>query len=434
MNSRGTPPPRRRPGDTTAPSPRRRTAPPSSRRRRPVSKATYWWRRAVVALVLVTIVMIGYYGVTLVQALGNPAYGVSAMARIAEWGRNEGIGGFVTWAENIYNQTHKAKVGGQPGGNAFGGSTGTVVTAPGALALPPRIISPVATPLPGEGVWHPVGRTSAGGVPAVYEAFVRPDAVHTSYVVGVAWMDTKLLRATLYSGSQIPGTMGAPYHFTAPISAPASTSIVAAFNGGFRVQDAQGGYYTDGKLLVPLRRGAASIVVDKSGNIHIGQWGRDFHSLANDVSVRQNLDLIVDHGRAVPGLNQQNNARWGRVTGNTFNVWRSGLGETANGALVYVGGPALSIDDLANTMVRAGVVEGMETDMNTDWVIYASFGGALGQPINGSFGTDMLNRTNAGANAMLESPSVFFANWWTRDFYVMSYRPKELAAGTSTKR
>jgi hypothetical protein len=76
----------------------------------------------------------------------------------------------------------------------------------------------------------------------------------------------------------------------------------------------------------------------------------------------------------------------------------------------------------------------METDMNTDWVIYASFGGALGQPINGSFGTDMLNRTNAGANAMLESPSVFFANWWTRDFYVMSYRPKELAAGTSTKR
>ena len=51
------------------------------------------------------------------------------------------------------------------------------------------------------------------GMPAVYETMLRPDAIHTSYVVGVAWMDTKLLKATLYSGSAIPG--GGPYTHTA---------------------------------------------------------------------------------------------------------------------------------------------------------------------------------------------------------------------------
>ena len=73
---------------------------------------------------------------------------------------------------------------------------------------------PVATPtVAGEGQWSPAGRPS-DGLPAIYETMLRPDAVHTSYVVGVAWMDTELLKATLYSGSAIPG--GGPYSHTAP--------------------------------------------------------------------------------------------------------------------------------------------------------------------------------------------------------------------------
>jgi hypothetical protein len=411
---------------------RRKRPAPRRRRQRPPTKYTYYWRRTIVLLALVTVVTVGYYGVTFYQALTNPSYGASSMARIAEWGRNEGIGGFVTWAENLYNSLHTAKVGGQPGHNAFGGGGG-VVNATGALPVPPRIVSPAVHPIAGEGVWHPLGRTTVNGVPAVYQAFIRPDAIHTSYVVGVAWMDTRLLRAQLYSGSQIPGPQGLPYTHTAPITAPASESLVAAFNAGFRMPDAQGGYYTDGKMLLPLRVGGASVVIYQNGTMSVGQWGRDFHSLAKVASVRQNLDLIVDNGRAVAGLDLQNNAKWGRVTGNTFNVWRSGLGVTSNGALVYVGGPALSIADLANVLVRAGAVRGMELDMNTDWVVYATYAGPAGSAINGAAGTNMLNSANAGANAMLERPSVFFKNWWTRDFFTMSLRPKELHPATAAK-
>ena len=62
---------------------------------------------------------------------------------------------------------------------------------------------------------------------------------------------------------------------------------------------------------------------------------------------------MVANGKAVPGLASQNTNQWGKTLGGTFNVWRSGLGVTKDGAIVYVGGPSLSISDLANVLVRS---------------------------------------------------------------------------------
>ena len=390
--------------------------PPSAPRRQRLPRHIYWRRRALVALSALTLVIVGYLGVTLAFALNNPTYGVSTLARIAEWGRGQGIGGFVTWAETEYYKLNPPKVGGSAPLSAFGSGPSTVrVRAGGHLPEPPRIISPAAVPEPGEGVWHVAGRTTANGVPTMYEAFVRPNAINTSYVVGVAWMDPTLLRAQLYSGSFIPG--GAT-HFThsAPITTAASRTLVAAFNAGFRMQDANGGYYTDGRTILPLRNGAASAVIFKDGTMSVGMWGRDFKMSNQIASVRQNLDLIVDHGSAVPGLASQNSNKWGKTLGGTFNVWRSGLGVTKDGALVYVGGPSLSISDLANVLVRAGAVEGMQLDINTDWVQFSAYHGAPNVPVNGNNGASLLS-------GMLGPPSRYFTTWWNRDFFTMSLRP-----------
>ena len=383
----------------------------------------YWRRRALVILGAVTLVMVSYYGVTLGFALNNQSYGVSLQARFAEWGRQHGFGGIVTWAESEYNRLHPAKVGGAPSTSGIGkGTVNVTVTGTQPLPVPTNLQSPAAVPFAGEGVWKPAGRLTANGIPAVYETFIRPDAIHTSYVVGVAWMDPKILSAQLYSGSDIPG--GGPYPYSAPISATASTSVVSIFNAGFRMPDANGGYYTNNKYVDPLRAGAASVVIYQDGTMSVGQWGRDFQMTSQVASVRQNLDLIVDGAKAVPGLSSQNTLKWGRTLGGTFNVWRSGLGVTADGALVYVGGPALSISDLADTLVRAGAVRGMELDINTDWVEYATLAGPLNQPVNGANATNLLP-------GMIGNPGHFFANWWTRDFFVMSMRPKYLNASTA---
>jgi hypothetical protein len=385
----------------------------------------YWRRRAIVALTAVTLVVVGYLGISLAFALSNQSYGASYSVRAAEWGRQHGLGGFVTWVETEYYRLHPAKVGGKPPPNAFGtGPNATKLSAAGALPAPVRVASPAGSWLPGEGIWHVAGRETVGGVPTVYEAFVRPDAIHTSYVVGVAWMDTKLLSAQLYSGSFIPG--GGPFPHTAPISARDSKNLVAAFNAGFRLQDANGGYYTGGRFLMPLRKGAASVVIYKDGLMTVGKWGTPNFTMNNQVaSVRQNLDLIVNHAKAVSGLTSQNTTKWGKTLGGTFNVWRSGLGETSDGAIVYVGGPSLSIRDLANVLARAGAVTGMELDINTDWVQYSVFSGPLDTSINGANGSSLLR-------SMAETPSRYFASWENRDFFTMSLRSRSASASTSS--
>ena len=58
---------------------------------------------------------------------------------------------------------------------------------------------------------------------------------------------------------------------------------------------------------------------------------------------------------------------FGATLGNKALVWRSGVGVDANGALIYAGGPALSVLSLADP-AGAGAVRAMELDINTDWV------------------------------------------------------------------
>jgi len=385
----------------------------------------YLRRRIVFGLAFMTLTYGIYLGVTLAVALTNQSYGVSLSARGAEWGREHGMGWAVTWVEQRYYSINKPKTGGTPESNQFGsGSTAVDIPRTGHLPAPATVSTPAKSPQAGEGVWHPVGRTTASGIPAIYEAFIRPDAVHTSYVVGLAWMDPTLLEARLYSGSFIPG--GGPYKHSAPILPKTTGSLVAAFNAGFRMQDANGGYYTDNKTVLPLRKGAAAVVIFKDGTMTVGKWGRDIKMSSSVREVRQNLDLIVDDSRPVAGLDSTNTKRWGATLGGKFDVWRSGIGVTENGALVYAGGPALTISALADVLTRAGAVRAMELDINADWVQYSIFNAPLGATINGGHGKSLVS-------SMVGLPSRYFTTWWNRDFFTVSLRPAETTVTTTTK-
>ena len=92
------------------------------------------------------------------------------------------------------------------------------------------------------------------------------------------------------------------------------------------MSNANGGYYTDGKSVIPLRNGAASFVIYRNGTATIADRGRDDTMGPDVASVRQNLDLLVDHGKPVPGLNANDTTQWGYTLGNQVYVWRSGVG------------------------------------------------------------------------------------------------------------
>ncbi len=389
------------------------------RREKRARRHTIFGRHPVASGSIVAVLALSPVWLSLGNAMTNPSFGVTLPARFAEWAREHGAAPLIGWIENFYYSHNPPRVGGAPPKGAIPlggvGNRTVPVHAAGVTPLPvPAPIRPFASsPLPGEGQWHAAGRL-VDGVPAIYEAFLRPDAVHTSYVVGVAWMDTRLLRATLYSGSMIPG--GGPYRYTAPVQPGAASSLVAAFNAGFLMSNADGGYYTQGRTIFPLRTGAASFVIYRDGSVAIGAWGSQVRMTSQVVAVRQNLNMLVDNGKPVAGLNPNDISVWGATLGAQVYVWRSAIGVTANGALVYVGGPSLNITTLAALLVRAGAVRGMELDINTDWVDFATFkpstANGLASPANGQ---DLL------AN-MVGSPSRYFASWWARDFFTMSCR------------
>ena len=381
-------------------------------------RAVYWRRRSIVILALAFLAALGYFAATLFFALLNPSYGSSLSTRASQWGDQHGLASVVHWfADEAYHWDLPKKGGTPPAGSFGSGPTTVKYKTSIALAPPANIVPPVKHPLPGEGVWHVAGRTTANGIPTMYEAFVRPDAVHTSYVVGVVWMDTNLLTAQLYSGSQIPG--GGPFWHHAPITARRSKTLVSAFNSGFVMQNADGGYFTDDKTFVKLREGAASVVIFKNGRMTVAKWGRDVVMTNQVATVRQNLDLIVDNAKEVHGLRNPKSTKWGTVISPNDDVWRSGLGITASGALVYVGGPGMSLSDLANVMVRAGVEVGMELDYGLDWVQLSTYTGVPDKVIDGANGRSLLA-------SMTGAPSRYFGTFWAHDFFTMSLRDNEL--------
>jgi hypothetical protein len=327
-------------------------------------------RRIVAIVVVICLIVVGWsYGRAL-TAPGTDSLG----AKSVEWVRGHGGSGLVGWIESEWYSHHKPPTKGTPASKdlpRFPAVPAGYYHAGGDGLAAPRDVGPVVrSPLAGEGRWVPVGRP-VNGTPAMYATFIRPDPDHPTVVTGIAWMDTDLLRAELFPGYQVPG--GSGWNPSAPIK-PADGQLVAAFNSGFRLQDAAGsGYYSMGRTVAPLINGYASLVIYNTGKVTVGSWGSEVTYSPSVVSIRQNLHLIVDQGRPVVGLDQNNFQRWGATLGNKLYVWRSGIGVTADGALVYAAGPDLSIATLADALVRAGAVRAMELDINTDWVDFFYF-------------------------------------------------------------
>ncbi len=313
------------------------------------------------------LVPVGWSYYRALTAPGSNSLGV----RTVEWLKNNGMNGAVNTVEHWWYSHHQPPVGGtlEHGLPTSKGLAGNARSNAGSAVSthlrPPVNMQPlVTTPLPGEGVWHPTGRTVAG-FPAVYTTYFRPDAIHTSLVAGAMWVDTRLLKTVLIPGTQDPGGPN-PYGAEVPVNERAG--LVASFNSGFKISDARGGYYNFGQQIHPLVVGAASLVIDNTGKATVGVWGRDFSLTPNIATVRQNLSPIVDNGQLVPGLASDANTKWGATLGNNLYVWRSGVGTDASGALIYVAGPGLSIELLAALLQRAGAVRAMELDINSAWV------------------------------------------------------------------
>jgi hypothetical protein len=359
--------------------------------------------------------------VSLGQALTRSS-NLTTSERFVEWVRDHHGGSLVNSIEHWWYLHHQPKVGGTlsalptfgktTSSSAPGGASGPASTAAPTTTVPSWVLTPiapsVANPLPGEGQWAPIGDL-VDGKPALQVTYLRPDAIHTTLVAGVVHIDQSLVHLHLYAGRTVPGH--GPWPGGSSIAPADQSSVLAAFNSGFRMQDANGGFSLAGRSDPSLRLGAASVVITSDGKATVGQWGRDVQAGPTVVAVRQNLDLIVDNGAPVSGLNDNTDNRWGKTVGNALYVWRSGLGVDAKGNLVYVAGDGLSVQSLANLLTRAGAVRGMELDINYAWVSFNVF------PHNASH--QLLIAQTAKLLAGMKKPSTRYLAPDDRDFFAV---------------
>jgi len=101
----------------------------------------------------------------------------------------------------------------------------------------------------------------------------------------------------------------------------------------------------------------------------------------NVVGVRQNLKLIVDHGQIPANVNQDVLGSWGATLGGGYYVWRSGIGVTKDGRVIFVYGPGLVVQSLADLLKRAGAVEALQLDINPEWMSFDYYK-AEGHPVD----------------------------------------------------
>jgi hypothetical protein len=379
------------------PQPRR----PSSRSLRPAPiRLSRRMRRIVLSACLLALlpVLISYAGA--MQAPSNSSMGI----RSVEWLRDHGAAGLVSKVESIYYQIMAPAKGGPalralpqvgvaavPGSTASGaaralrgaGSAGTGALLGTLPSYRPPRIRPLAQPaLPGEGVWHatqPNTGSHPPDPPLLVTTFRSDPAEYPRLVAGVAWIDAARTTVSLYPGRLEPsvaiprGSMEVPLRYR--------HRLLATFNSGFKLADANGGFAVGGRTYAPLVADRATFVRYGDGHMNIVSWHGPSTAPADVVWARQNLPLIVDHHQPNPNLND--GPEWGATLGNAIQVWRSGIGIDGRGNLIYAAANDQTVGSLARILIHAGAVRAMELDINSYWVSFISYArfGAL-EPSN----------------------------------------------------
>jgi hypothetical protein len=212
----------------------------------------------------------------------------------------------------------------------------------------------------------------------------------------------------LHDGSEDPGPLAGRVAAGPAVTGPSRARLLAAFNGGFKLDALAGGYEQEGHVVRAIRTGLASLVIDTSGQATVGVWGHGVPVAGEAVySVRQNLWALVAGGK--PTAESALWWRWGGTLGHAEYAARSALGENAAGELMYAASMSASPAGLASALAGRGARIAMELDINPEWVqldTAARPGGPLSAGVPGQ-----------------HRPATQYLTGWTRDFIAVLAPP-----------
>lgn len=313
--------------------------------------------------------------------------------RSVEWLRENGAAGIVSKIESIYYSLTAPSKGGptlkslpsvgyataghghtsRPSGSSSTGSSisaRSLFEAAGISTYRPANLAPILHPvLPGEGAWRSAA-PNAGLYPPILVTTLRNLPEYPRTLAGLAWIDKTRTRLSLIPGLSEPA-VELP-RGSAEVPPAGRSRLLATFNSGFKLSDSGGGVVLNGHTYATMRDGTATLVGYRDGHADVIAWPYGPKAPASMSFARQNLPLIVNHGRPNPNLND--GPEWGATLGNAILVWRSAIGVDARGNLIYLAGDYQTVGSLADTLVHVGAMRAMELDINSYWVSFITYG------------------------------------------------------------
>ncbi len=243
------------------------------------------------------------------------------------------------------------------------------------LSLSPIEFHPGAfAKLPGEGQWSLLQLPQFGAYQDMARTFVTPDPKRSYAITSVVQLNMHDLKLFAVAGTEQPGgPIGNSGAGIIPASSQVGGKLVAAFNGGFQYKDGRFGMIIGQKTYVPLRIGLGTLIIKQDGTINIETYTGNQADIAGAVAVRQNGPSIVENGQVTDVTTGGGMARWGLTVTNSMYTWRSGIGITKDGNLLYAVGPSLNVDTLATALQAAGAVNAIQLDINPYWVRFVTF-------------------------------------------------------------
>lgn len=235
----------------------------------------------------------------------------------------------------------------------------------------PTSVMPVVSPaLAGEGEWIPFAEIQ--GDPITYATSFRPFADFASVVASAVVLDQSKLTAGLFNGNELPG---GTWNNGSRVMKAAVPSLVLAFNGGFRFEHHQGGYFSEGKTLKPLKEDQATLAIDHAGFATIGVFGRDVFDDGSWKTLRQNLPPMLMNSEI--SLDQFRGTHWGNDFGKVIYTFRSAACLRRDGRMLFAVAGDVDIDMFAEILKTLECMTAMQLDINGTWpqaTTYSGFG------------------------------------------------------------
>jgi hypothetical protein len=254
---------------------------------------------------------------------------------------------------------------------------------PSEPALPPFKLEKVG-PLhksmaaAGDGVWVPVADPARPGAPPLmYKTLIHPDGKRPWAELFVVALDLRQIELRFVLGTAEPkATDPAGREVERPglIPTEVQEALLAAFNGGFKLEHGHWGAGVGGTTIVTPREHGCTVAATRDGALLIDRWPDLEPQKDTLVWWRQTPPCMFNDDKRHGGLWDPDAKGWGAALEGDTVIRRSAIGLSKDRQVLFVGmSNHTAAQALADGMHHAGAVDIAQLDVNWSYPRFTVF-------------------------------------------------------------